>query len=108
MSVHRKRSIHAQLLRLSLLIVAISSALSLACALYVTLSSEQSALDRNLINSASILSQSPRGAAFPGGGGLSGGAGGVSGCRYRQYLRYRPDPGGRSGKHPFFTPRTPL
>ena len=59
MSVHHKRSIHAQLLQLSLLIVAISSVLSLACALYVTLSGEQRALDENLINSASILSQSP-------------------------------------------------
>ncbi|MDR3728291.1 MAG: hypothetical protein Q3X94_00730 [Oscillospiraceae bacterium] len=35
MSAHHKRSIHAQLLQLSLLIVAISSVLSLACALYV-------------------------------------------------------------------------
>lgn len=59
MSVRPKRSIHTQLLQLSLLIVAVSSVLSLACALYLTLSSEKKALDRNLINSASILSQSP-------------------------------------------------
>ena len=59
MPARHKRSIHAQLLQLSMLIVAISSVLSLACALYVILSGEQSALDRNLINSASILSQSP-------------------------------------------------
>lgn len=59
MPARHKRSIHAQLLQLSMLIVAISSGLSLACALYVILSGEQSALDRNLINSASILSQSP-------------------------------------------------
>ena len=59
MPVRHKRSIHAQLLQLSMLIVAISSVLSLACALHVILSGEQSALDRNLINSASILSQSP-------------------------------------------------
>ena len=56
MPARHKRSIHAQLLQLSMLIVAISSVLSLACALYVILSGEQSALDRNLINSASILS----------------------------------------------------
>lgn len=59
MPVHSKRSIHTQLLQLSLLIVALTSALFLVCTLYVTLSSEQSALDRNLLNSASILSQSP-------------------------------------------------
>ena len=59
MPARHKRSIHAQLLQPSMLIVAISSVLSLACALYVILSGEQSALDRNLINSASILSQSP-------------------------------------------------
>ena len=59
MSVRPKRSIRTQLLQLSLLIVAVSSVLSLTCALYLTLSSEKKALDRNLINSASILSQSP-------------------------------------------------
>lgn len=59
MPTRHKRSIHAQLLRLSLLIVAISSALSLAGTLYVALSGEQKSLDNNLINSASILSQSP-------------------------------------------------
>ncbi|WP_295587926.1 sensor histidine kinase [uncultured Oscillibacter sp.] len=59
MPVQHKRSIRAQLLRLSLLIVAISSALSLVGTLYVALSGEQKALDNNLINSASILSQSP-------------------------------------------------
>jgi sensor histidine kinase regulating citrate/malate metabolism len=55
----QKRSIHAQLLRLSLLIVAISSTLSLVGTLYVTLSNEQAGLNKNLINSAALLSQSP-------------------------------------------------
>lgn len=59
MSTRRKSSVHAQLLQLSLLIVAITSVLSLACTLYITLSGEQDAMDRNLLNSASILSQSP-------------------------------------------------
>ena len=59
MSAQPKRSIRAQLTRLSLIIVAVSVALSLAGTLYVTLREEQRALDKNLINSASILSQSP-------------------------------------------------
>ena len=56
MSAQPKRSIRAQLTRLSLIIVAVSVALSLAGTLYVTLREEQRALDKNLINSASILS----------------------------------------------------
>lgn len=54
-----RRSIRSQLMWLSLAIVAVSVALSLAGTLYVTLRGEQRALDSNLINSASILSQSP-------------------------------------------------
>ena len=59
MSTRRKSSIHSQLLQLSLLVVAITSVLTLACTLYITLSGEQDAMDKNLLNSASILSQSP-------------------------------------------------
>lgn len=59
MSARPKPSIHTQLLQLSILIVVVSTALSLVCALCVTLNSEKKALDKNLINSASILSQSP-------------------------------------------------
>lgn len=59
MTAHRKRSIHSQLLFLSLLIVAITSILTLICALYITLNGEQNAVDSSLINSATILAQSP-------------------------------------------------
>ena len=59
MSTQAPRSIRAQLVRLNLAIVFISVALSLAGTLYFTLRGEQASLDRNLINSASILSQSP-------------------------------------------------
>lgn len=54
-----RSSIRAQLLRLSLAIVAVSVALTLAGTLFVTLRGEQTALDNNLVNSASVLSQSP-------------------------------------------------
>ena len=59
MPTQSKRSIRAQLMRLSLTIVLVSIALSLAGTLYFTLNSEQDALDNNLLNSASILSQAP-------------------------------------------------
>lgn len=52
-------SIRAQLMHLNLVIVFVSIALSLTGTLYFTLSSEQAALDNNLLNSASILSQVP-------------------------------------------------
>ena len=54
-----RSSIRAQLLRLSLAIVAVSVAITLAGTLFVTLQGEQTALDNNLVNSASVLSQSP-------------------------------------------------
>ena len=59
MSTRPKRSIRAQLMRLSLTIVLVSIALSQAGTLYFTLNSEQDSLDNNLLNSASILSQAP-------------------------------------------------
>ena len=54
-----KPSIRTQLLHLSLVIVVVSIALSLVGTLYFSLRSEQAALDNNLLNSASILSQVP-------------------------------------------------
>ena len=59
MAAHNSASIRAQLMRLNLAIVAVSVALCLAGALYLVLRGEQRALDRNLINSASVLSQTP-------------------------------------------------
>ena len=59
MSKQARSSIRAQLLRLSLAIVAVSVAITLAGTLFVTLQGEQTALDNNLVNSASVLSQSP-------------------------------------------------
>ena len=59
MSNQARSSIRAQLMRLSLVIVIVSVALSLAGTLYITLRSERSALDHNLLNSATILSQVP-------------------------------------------------
>ena len=66
-----RHSIRAQLMRLSLVIVVVSTALSMAGALLLTLRSERAGLDRNLLNSASMLSRVPmvadalRGAAAP-------------------------------------------
>ncbi|MEQ2455493.1 sensor histidine kinase [Flavonifractor hominis] len=54
-----KRSIRAQLMWMNLIIVTVSVALSLAGTLYLTLRGEQESLDKNLINSACILSQVP-------------------------------------------------
>ncbi len=59
MSVPSHSSIRAQLMHMNLLIVTVSIALSLVGTLYLTLTSEQAALDNNLLNSASILSQVP-------------------------------------------------
>ncbi len=59
MHTHASASIRAQLMRLSLVIVIVSITLSLVGTLYLTLNSEQAALDNNLLNSASILSQVP-------------------------------------------------
>ena len=59
MHVQARPSIRSQLMWLSLVIVVVSIALSLAGTLFLTLRSEQAALDGNLINSASILSQVP-------------------------------------------------
>lgn len=52
-------SIRARLMRMNLIVVIVSIALSLAGTLYFTLRSEQRALDNNLLNSASILSRVP-------------------------------------------------
>lgn len=59
MSAQVKRSIRAQLMWMNLIIVTVSVALSLAGTLYLTLRGEQESLDKNLINSACILSQVP-------------------------------------------------
>ena len=59
MPVPDRPSIRAQLLRMSLVIVIVSIALSTVGTLYFTLRSEQDALDNNLLNSASILSHVP-------------------------------------------------
>ena len=59
MRTQTKPSIRAQLVHLSFVIVVVSIALSLAGTLYFALRSEQTALDNNLLNSASILSQMP-------------------------------------------------
>lgn len=59
MSTQARSSIRARLMRMNLLIVIVSIALSLAGTIYFTLRSEQTALDNNLLNSASILSQVP-------------------------------------------------
>lgn len=59
MSVQPKPSIRAQLTRMNLMIVIVSIALSTVGTLYFTLRGAQTALDNNLLNSASILSQVP-------------------------------------------------
>ena len=59
MHIPAKPSIRAQLVHLSFVIVVISIVLSLAGTLFFSLRSEQAALDNNLLNSASILSQVP-------------------------------------------------
>ena len=59
MHTQAKPSIRAQLVHLSFVIVVVSIALSLAGTLFFSLRSEQTALDNNLLNSASILSQVP-------------------------------------------------
>ncbi len=59
MSTQARSSIRARLMRMNLVIVIVSIALSMAGTLYFTLRSEQTALDNNLLNSASILSQVP-------------------------------------------------
>ena len=59
MSTQARSSIRARLMRMNLVIVIVSIALSLGGTLYFTLRSEQAALDNNLLNSASILSQVP-------------------------------------------------
>ena len=59
MSTKARTSIRAQLMRLSLVIVVVSIALSLVGTLSYTLHTEQQSLDSNLINSASILAQVP-------------------------------------------------
>ena len=59
MSVQPKPSIRAQLTRMNLIIVIVSIALSTVGTLYFTLRGAQTALDNNLLNSASILSQVP-------------------------------------------------
>ena len=59
MSNQTGRSIRAQLMWLSLIIVTVSVALSLAGTLYITLRTERKTLDQNLLNSAPILSQVP-------------------------------------------------
>ena len=59
MPTKERSSIRAQLMRLSLVIVVVSIALSLVGTLSYTLHTEQQSLDSNLINSASILAQVP-------------------------------------------------
>ncbi len=97
MSNQTGRSIRAQLMWLSLIIVTVSVALSLAGTLYITLRTERKTLDQNLLNSASILSQVPlvREALL---GGTRRRAGRLSGRGHRPHLGYRSDSGGRHGK----------
>ena len=59
MPTKERSSIRAQLMRLSLVIVVVSIALSMVGTLSYTLHTEQQSLDSNLINSASILAQVP-------------------------------------------------
>ena len=59
MPIQAPASIRARLMRMNLIVVIVSIALSLAGTLYFTLRSEQRALDNNLLNSASILSRVP-------------------------------------------------
>ena len=59
MSTQARSSIRARLVRMNLIIVIVSIALSLAGTIYFTLRSEQTALDNNLLNSASLLSRVP-------------------------------------------------
>ena len=59
MPIQASVSIRARLMRMNLIVVIVSIALSLAGTLYFTLRSEQRALDNNLLNSASILSRVP-------------------------------------------------
>ena len=59
MYTQARTSIRAQLMHLNLIIVAVSIALSLSGTMYLALRGEQEALDSNLLNSASILSQVP-------------------------------------------------
>ena len=59
MSTQARSSIRARLMRMNLVIVIVSIALSIGGTLYFTLRSEQTALDNNLLNSASILSRVP-------------------------------------------------
>ena len=59
MPIQASASIRARLMRMNLIVVIVSIALSLAGTLYFTLRSEQRALDNNLLNSASILSRVP-------------------------------------------------
>ena len=61
MYTQARTSIRAQLMRLSLIIVAVSIALSLSGTMYLALRGEQEALDSNLLNSASILCRPCRG-----------------------------------------------
>ena len=61
MSTKARTSIRAQLMRLSLVIVVVSIALSLVGTLSYTLHTEQQSLDSNLINSCLLYtSPSPR------------------------------------------------
>lgn len=59
MSKQATSSIRTQLMHMNLVIVIVSIALSLVGTLYFSLRSERAALDNNLLNSASILSQVP-------------------------------------------------
>lgn len=59
MSAPRKHSIRRQLMRLSVIIVTVSTVLSLGGTLFLTLHMEQQSLDGNLLNSASVLSRVP-------------------------------------------------
>ncbi len=59
MTTRPQRSIRWQLMRLSTVIVVVSTLLSLAGTLYLTLSTDRKTLDHSLLNSASLLAQAP-------------------------------------------------
>lgn len=105
MSKQARSSIRAQLLRLSLAIVAVSVAITLAGTLFVTLQGEQTALDNNLVNSASVLSQSPLLRQALEGEASRAELAEFLDAGHGQHLRHRSDPGGGHAEHPPLRPR---
>lgn len=98
MSNQTGRSIRAQLMWLSLIIVTVSVALSLAGTLYITLRTERKTLDQNLLNSASILSQVPLVREALLGEVPADELADFLDAAHRPHLGYRSDSGGRHGK----------